>query len=246
VRQQSEEVVHVTNRPWHPTSGDSWRCFQSFLEMPLAPFACLKNGLFDFFFQPEQCFSLITIQPEQCFSATFSQVSDQRTGPKARGRWFLFIQKWCLHIRMKWWYKYERICFLAWYTCATTRNGFWRLRWFIQALATVPMITRWSTVYAYAVHHRIIRWHCSPVSSYFPPLMMFMEWSVGWSFFSSFHPVNSILSLAKLTDHHRMNYCLLINRSCVWSGMRFYSFCARILTKLPASLGPICMHYDTK
>ena len=114
---------------------------------------------------------------------------------KARGRWFLFIQKWCLHIRMKWW-------------CISTRGYafshdirvllqemvFWRLRWFIQALATVPMITRWSTVYAYAVHHRIIRWHCSPVSSYFPPLMMFMEWSVGWSFLSSFHPVHSILS----------------------------------------------------
>jgi len=37
--------------------------------------------LFGFFFQPEQCFSLTTIQPEQCFSASFSQVSDQRTGP---------------------------------------------------------------------------------------------------------------------------------------------------------------------
>ena len=48
---------------------------------PLAPFACLKNGLFGFFFQPEQCFSLTTIQPEQYFSASFSQVSDQRTGP---------------------------------------------------------------------------------------------------------------------------------------------------------------------
>ena len=36
-------------------------------------------GLFDFFFQPEQCFSLTIIQPEQCFSASFSQVSDQRT-----------------------------------------------------------------------------------------------------------------------------------------------------------------------
>ena len=46
-----------------------------------APFACLKNGLFGFFFQPEQCFSLTTIQPEQCFSTSFSQVSDQRTGP---------------------------------------------------------------------------------------------------------------------------------------------------------------------
>ena len=43
--------------------------------------ACLKNGLFGFFFQPEQCFSLTTIQPEQCFSASFSQVSDQRTRP---------------------------------------------------------------------------------------------------------------------------------------------------------------------
>ena len=47
-----------------------------------APFACLKFGLFGLFFQPEQCFSLTTIQPEQCFSASFSQNSDQRTGPK--------------------------------------------------------------------------------------------------------------------------------------------------------------------
>jgi len=47
----------------------------------LAPFACLKFGLFGLFFQPEQCFSLTTIQPEQCFSASFSQSSDQRTGP---------------------------------------------------------------------------------------------------------------------------------------------------------------------
>ena len=46
-----------------------------------APFACLKFGLFGLFFQPEQCFSLTTIQPEQCFSASFSQNSDQRTGP---------------------------------------------------------------------------------------------------------------------------------------------------------------------
>ena len=46
-----------------------------------ALFACLKFGLFGLFFQPEQCFSLTTIQPKQCFSATFSQVSDQRTGP---------------------------------------------------------------------------------------------------------------------------------------------------------------------
>ena len=44
-------------------------------------FACLKFGLFGLFFQPEQCFSLTTIQPEQCFSASFSQNSDQRTGP---------------------------------------------------------------------------------------------------------------------------------------------------------------------
>ena len=36
-----------------------------------ALFACLKNGLFGFFFQLEQCFSLTTIQPEQCFSASF-------------------------------------------------------------------------------------------------------------------------------------------------------------------------------
>jgi len=47
----------------------------------LAPFACLKFGLFGLFFQPEQCFSLTTIQPEQYFSASFSQSSDQRTGP---------------------------------------------------------------------------------------------------------------------------------------------------------------------
>ena len=47
----------------------------------LAPFACLKFGLFGLFFQPEQCFSLTTIQPEQCFSASFSQSSDQRMGP---------------------------------------------------------------------------------------------------------------------------------------------------------------------
>ena len=47
----------------------------------LAPFACLKFGLFDLFFQSEQCFSLTTIQPEQCFSASFSQSSDQRMGP---------------------------------------------------------------------------------------------------------------------------------------------------------------------
>ena len=37
-------------------------------------------GLFGFFFQSKQYFSLTTIQPEQCFSASFSQVSDQRTG----------------------------------------------------------------------------------------------------------------------------------------------------------------------
>ena len=47
----------------------------------MAPFACLKFSLFGLFFQPEQCFSLTTIQPEQYFSASFSQVSDQRTGP---------------------------------------------------------------------------------------------------------------------------------------------------------------------
>ena len=43
----------------------------------LVPF----GGLFGLFFQPEQCFSLTTIQPEQYFSASFSQSSDQRTGP---------------------------------------------------------------------------------------------------------------------------------------------------------------------
>ena len=31
------------------------------------------SGLFGFFFQPEQCFSLTTFQPEQCFSAKFQQ-----------------------------------------------------------------------------------------------------------------------------------------------------------------------------
>ena len=144
-------------------------------------------------------------------------------------------------------YKYERICFLVWiiYTCATTK------KWFLKAPLIYPIVG-YSTD-----NHQVIHRVCLCITVSFggtvfsivfilPPLMMFMEWSVGWSFFSSFHPVNSILSLAKLTDHHRMNYCLLINRSCVWSGMRFDSFCARILTKLPASLGPICMHYDTK
>ena len=53
-----------------------------------APFACLKFGLFGLFFQPKQCFSLTTIQPEQCFSASFSQSSDQRTGPTCH----LFLQ----------------------------------------------------------------------------------------------------------------------------------------------------------
>jgi len=35
-----------------------------------------ETGLFDLFFQPEQCFPLTTIQPEQCFqsvSAKFQQ-----------------------------------------------------------------------------------------------------------------------------------------------------------------------------
>jgi len=36
----------------------------------MAPFACLKFGLFGLFFQPEQYFSLTTIQPEQCISLT--------------------------------------------------------------------------------------------------------------------------------------------------------------------------------
>ena len=48
---------------------------------PQARSAYLKFGLFGFFFQPEQCFSLTTIQPEQCFSASFSQNSGSRTGP---------------------------------------------------------------------------------------------------------------------------------------------------------------------
>jgi len=43
--------------------------------------AYLIFGLFGFFFQLEQCFSLTAIQSEQCFSASFSQVLDQRTGP---------------------------------------------------------------------------------------------------------------------------------------------------------------------
>jgi len=43
--------------------------------------AYLIFGLFGFFFQAEQCFSLTTIQPEQCFSASFSQNSVSRTGP---------------------------------------------------------------------------------------------------------------------------------------------------------------------
>ena len=47
----------------------------------LGPVRLSKFGLFDLFFQLEQCFSLTIIQPEQCFSASFSQVSDQRTGP---------------------------------------------------------------------------------------------------------------------------------------------------------------------
>ena len=38
-------------------------------------------GLFGFFFQLEQCFSLTTIQSEQCFSASFSQNSTNQTGP---------------------------------------------------------------------------------------------------------------------------------------------------------------------
>ena len=49
-------------------------------QQTMAPFACLKNSLFGFFFQPEQYFSFTTIQPEQCFSASFSQISDQQTG----------------------------------------------------------------------------------------------------------------------------------------------------------------------
>jgi len=40
-----------------------------------------EAGLFGFFFQPEQCFSLTTIQLEQCFSVSFSQNSTSRTGP---------------------------------------------------------------------------------------------------------------------------------------------------------------------
>ena len=55
----------------------------------MAPFVCLKNGLFGFFFQLEQCFSLTTIQPEQCFSASFrpangtevSSLSSRRASP---------------------------------------------------------------------------------------------------------------------------------------------------------------------
>ena len=48
----------------------------------MAPFGLPHIWLVRFFFlQPKQCFSLTTIQPEQCFSASFSQVSDQRTGP---------------------------------------------------------------------------------------------------------------------------------------------------------------------
>jgi len=35
----------------------------------------LKGGLFGFFFQQEQCFSLTPIQLEQCFSAKFSQAN---------------------------------------------------------------------------------------------------------------------------------------------------------------------------
>ena len=46
--------------------------------------AYLISGLFGFFFQPEQYFSLTTFQPEQCFSASFSQDSASRTGQSSR------------------------------------------------------------------------------------------------------------------------------------------------------------------
>ena len=42
-------------------------------------------GLFDFFFQPEQCFSLTTIQPEQCFQPVSAKILPAERGHTGSG-----------------------------------------------------------------------------------------------------------------------------------------------------------------
>ena len=65
-------LVGYTNRDWRwSPSGSAWRPLWLRSAYPI-------SGLFGFFFQPEQCFSLTTFQPEQYFSAKIQQAERGR------------------------------------------------------------------------------------------------------------------------------------------------------------------------
>jgi len=76
-------LIVVPASPLHSTQScpkRPWEGVPLFIGSASSLEAYLKSGLFSFFFQAEQYFSLITFQPEQCFPATFSQVSASRKG----------------------------------------------------------------------------------------------------------------------------------------------------------------------
>jgi len=74
-------LVPVLPRPFlrEPESIESWAGFIGLSYLPNLKditwprSAYLISGLFDFFFQTEQCFSLTIFQQKQCFSAKFQQ-----------------------------------------------------------------------------------------------------------------------------------------------------------------------------
>ena len=72
------EYLYITQRK--DPEEELLRALLGGLAVAMARLAYPIFDLFDFFFKPGQCFSLTTIQPEQYFSASFSQISDQRTG----------------------------------------------------------------------------------------------------------------------------------------------------------------------